>query len=237
MHTPEHDPGFWSRYFTQAIPATGMLAGNILSAGYAGNMAGYDRELVKQVAEQAKRLDPRLKTNAYAGSRGFGSMYKDMFSGNFAHYDPATNTAHFSKDSAGFAAHELGHSQAFSKRGYRKYIMPITKASRIAAGVGSFPVSMVGLFADNESTVNAAQNASLLMMAPMMAEEVDASIRGANLIRKTNRYKQMSRLKRLATLARPFSGIPNYLFQYLAPYAMIEYSKRMNQYKKDEPVG
>lgn len=237
MHTPEHDSGFWSRYFTQAIPATGMLAGNILSAGYAGNMAGYDRELVKQLSEEAKRLDPRLKTNAYAGTRGFGSAYKDMFSGNFAHYNPATHTAHFSKDSAGFAAHELGHAQAFNKKGYRKYIMPITKASRIAAGVGSLPVSMVGLFADNESTVNAAQNASLLMMAPMMAEEVDASIRGANLIRKTKRYKQMSRLKRLASLARPFSGIPNYLFQYLAPYAMIEYSKRMNQYKKDEPIG
>jgi len=237
MHTPDHDPGFFSRYFTQSIPATVMAAGNIGTAYIASDLAGYDRELVRQVAERAKNLDPRLRTDAYDGTRGGGAPFKDAFRGNIPKYDPKTHTAHYAKDSTGFAAHELGHSQQYKNRNYRKYIMPITQASRIASTVGMLPASLIGFFADDESTINTVQNLSLLAMAPMMAEELDASARGANLIRKTKRYKQMSRLKRLAALARPFSGIPNYLFQYLTPYAMMEFSKRMNQYKKDEPIG
>tara|TARA_Y100000592_G_scaffold77105_1_gene120829 strand:+ start:258 stop:947 length:690 start_codon:yes stop_codon:yes gene_type:complete len=226
MHEQEHQGhGFTDRLGTQLpIYATG-IGGNLLNVLMQNRLSGYDESFTSELARNAKAQDPRLKINQYTSS---GNPFEDMTEGNMNAYNPRENRASFARGGYGFAAHELGHAEQYRNPTYRKF-KPVMMASRIATQVN--PASLLAMLAPNEEVASTAANINLATSLPMIAEEIDASRRGARLIKNTKAFGKMSRASKLLALARPFAGLPSYIIMGLLPYLQVQASKKAGDYE------
>ena len=226
MHDQEHQGNsFTDRLGTQLpIYATGT-AGNLLNVLFQNKLGGYDESFTSELYRDARARDPRLKVNKYTSS---GNPFRDMSEGNMNQYDIRNNRVSFARGSYGFAAHELGHAEQYRNPRYRRFA-PVMIASRIATQVN--PASLLAMLAPNEEVASTAANINLATSLPMIAEEIDASRRGARLIKNSKAFGKMSRASKLLALARPFAGLPSYFILGLLPYLQVQASKKAGDYE------
>lgn len=117
----------------------------------------------------------------------------------------------------GIIAHELGH--ALQHRAW----WPIRTAANIAAGYTSLPI----LFSDDENKARRAANVTTGLGAVTLANELEASIRGARMMAKN---KIPGRFK-------AFLGIPTYLLTALMPQIAYKTKKHFGGYSKGLNTG
>lgn len=226
MHQQEHQGhNFIDRLGTQLPTYATGVGGNLLNVLMQGRLSGYDESFTSELARNAKAQDPRLKINQYTSS---GNPFEDMMKGNANAYNPSQNKASFARGGYGFAAHELGHAEQYRNPTYKR-LKPVMMASRIATQVN--PASLLAMLAPNEEVASTAANINLATSLPVLAEEIDASRRGARLIKNTKAFSKMSRASKLLSLARPFAGLPSYLIMGLLPYLQVQASKKAGNYE------
>jgi Zn-dependent membrane protease YugP len=123
------------------------------------------------------------------------------------HFDPKSNTLRVSKDDFGVLAHEIGHAKNFAtskklfgKAGQKLHHI-LYGTSKVGSSAAASIAALSALFGAEDDTVRNIGIAGSAAAAPMLAEELIASTRGANMLRK---LKLPGKLK-------AFSGIPSYL--------------------------
>jgi hypothetical protein len=129
------------------------------------------------------------------------------------HFNPDAKILAVSKDDLGVLAHETGHAKnwktvkkLFGKNGplLHNLMYGLSRAgSKLSTGVAS----LTALFGADDDTVRNIGIAGSAAAVPMLAEEIVASARGANMLRKL----------KLPGKARAFSGLPSYLITAAAP--------------------
>lgn len=131
------------------------------------------------------------------------------------HFDPKEKILAVSKDDLGFLAHETGHAKNWKtaekllgKNGPKLHSL-LYRLSSAGSGAAAGIASLSALFGADDDIVRNVGIAGSAAAAPMLAEEIVASARGANMLRK---LKLPGKLK-------AFSGVPSYLVAAAAPMA------------------
>lgn len=129
------------------------------------------------------------------------------------HYNTKEKILAVSKDDLGVLAHETGHAKnwktaekLFGKYGPKLHSL-LYGLSRAGSGAAAGVAGLTALFGADDDTVRNIGIAGSAAAVPMLAEELVASARGANMLRK---LKLPGKLK-------AFSGIPSYLAVAAAP--------------------
>lgn len=165
------------------------------------------------------------KTDAGVKIRGgvFGSTFD-------ARKARATHSSNFGKffapfgDQPGVLAHELGHAM-----GPKHYMNSL---SRVAGKFGPLLGGGMALLADDEKVGLLSALLGTGAAGHMLASEIDASVRGAKILRKFTEQAKLptNRLVRLS----PFLGLPSYAAVAAAPLTAYMINKRLGGYKKKD---
>lgn len=129
------------------------------------------------------------------------------------HFDTKNKMIAVSKDDLGVLAHETGHAKnwktvekLFGKTGSKLHNL-MYGLSRAGSKLSAGAAGLTALFGADDDTVRNIGIVGSAAAVPMLTEELVASARGANMLRKL----------KLPGKARAFSGIPSYLMTAAAP--------------------
>lgn len=143
-----------------------------------------------------------------------GSAAEDLHG---PHFNPVFNTINATEDNLSILAHETGHAKNHAT--IKKWLgKPGVWAKNIAYGSGKLGMllggagaSLAALGGADDDTVRNIGIAGTAATAPMLAEELAASARGANMLRKL-KAPMKSRIG-------AFVGLPTYLLGAASPLA------------------
>jgi len=224
------------RYIESGVPMTGIMGANLLYMSQMGKMGGVNQGLASALAKDAMTKDPRLTINNVDVNKAFSKMgFKAPFdlSAFGAAYHPRSNTVNAPKGNYGFLAHELGHAEQYKNPLYRKTLAPFSAAGRIAAQFGV----LAPILTDNEQEARRNSIVAGAMQVPTLIEEIDASRRGSNILKKQMASKpavlgtKTSKLGQALMRLRPFVGLPTYAMAAMTPYLIYQYMKNRGLYE------
>ena len=193
------------------------------------------------IAKKVHALGPTAGENAENALKGMEAIWKkmglervkdhwseEMFGPNF---NSRSNTLNVTKDNLGILAHETGHAKnhasikkLFGKPGVlAKHIM--SGAGKFGSMLGSVGGSLAALFGAEDDTVRNIGIAGSAAALPQFAEEIVASARGANMLRKL-KAPMKSRLG-------AFVGLPAHLLAVAAPMTPWLGLKAYDKLKED----
>ena len=220
--------GLLDRFSSQVGVQTAGQATTLLNIYGHNRLGGYDRKFTSEVIKNAFASPQRENKLFIETFKPSGNAFVDIANRDISKYDPKSNTATFAKNNYGIAAHELGHAEQYQNKKHYK-LRNVFKASRGLTSMN--PAGLLAMLSPNESTASFAANLNLATSLPMLYEEVDAGRRGARMLSNTSSFSKLGRLSKLATLARPFAGLPSYLVMALLPYLQVQASKKAGDYK------
>ena len=217
-----------SRLGHTIIPSLGISGAN--AALMLGLQSDARRPEYSAIVKELEKLAPKdVKVKTINVAKKPFEVLKNPLAG--AHYNPSTKTAYTAQrgvnPNPGLLAHELGHAKQYTKPS--SLINKLAKPSRFASfySLTSLPL----LFAEDESTAKSMAGVGTAMSAPVFLHEMDASIKGRNMLMKAA-SKTGNKLGFLKSLA-PFKGIPSYLLALASPYLIYKYLKSKGQYKEN----
>lgn len=203
------------------VPQTLLASATLGNMYLLDKMAGYDNNLVSELQKQSVKYDPRIKTSQF--------KWQQWQDNTLNRYDIPSKTAYYAKGHYGMAAHELGHAQQYSSKNYRRFAAPIAKLSRFGLlNINKIPLSV---FTDNIEDAKKVTAVQTLLNLPVLAEEFDASRRGAQMLSKTSKFKKLSSLRKAQMMLRPFSGFGSYAALAAIPYISYKYLKNKELYE------
>jgi hypothetical protein len=172
-----------------------------------------------------RRTDTWSRLTQHSGNRRpirHASMIERGISGYGPHFSPETRTVNMGiLDDMGIMAHELGHAEQPWLQ-WRHRTNPLWKRLISAAAAGVTRVvpmkatglsSLVSAFSDSEDASLASAAGASATYLPLLAEEIDASRRGANIIGRA--IPKATLLQRLSTA----KGLPTYMAAATIPFA------------------
>lgn len=177
------------------------------------------------LAKKVHSLGPTSGESAEKALKGMEAIWKKMglerVKDNWReemfgpHFNPKNNTINVTKDNLGILAHETGHAKnhatlkkIFGKPGvWAKHIM--SGAGKFGSFLGGAGASLAALGGADDDTVRNIGIAGTAVTLPQFAEEIVASARGANMLRKL-KAPMKSRIG-------AFAGLPAHLLSVAAP--------------------
>lgn len=175
----------------------------------------------KGVVDPLVRNNSSTESKALAALRSLNSNADNIKfeSDSPSHYNPKDNTITINKNhsqSAGVLAHELGHRDGMQKY---KALPRIYQGGNILGGLGS----LVAGFTENKDTADKASLLGTIGYGGVVGNELDASLRGYNMLRNTG-------LGKLRSL-KSFMGVPTYLGLMASPHAINKWKEHKGGYK------
>ena len=223
------------RWIEGTVPEVGLMGSSLLYMASLPKIGGHNPNLTNRLVRDSIAKDPRLKVNQFGGNYN-KNIFSDFMKARQSGYWEGAHKVQAPKGNYGIMAHELGHAEQYRNPTYKKVMGPLTKIGKKLA-----PLGFLGpMFLDKEEDAKKSAIAAGAMQAPVLYEEIDASRRGAKMIRKgmggskaISNVGKMGKFTKALQGIRAFAGVPSYMLAAAAPYLFYKYYKSRGLYEGD----